>query len=131
MRARRETPIDDGGPGDVLFEHAKPNGDVFRAAKRSYRGSRPFLDLRLWVDGGRTATRQGATVPLEALPALAEALAAHAQPLNRPATPSRVPGPLEGVRLARAPSFGARNLETCDKARTAHHCRATARAPTL
>lgn len=83
MSARNQSPVDDGGPGEVLFEHSKPNGNLLRVAKRTYRGSRPFLDLREWADHGRVATKHGVTVPLEALPALMEALAAH-KPINPP-----------------------------------------------
>ena len=63
--------------GAPVWTHHKPGGDLIAAAVREWRGFR-FLNIRLWTSGGTTPTKKGATIPLEAVPGLAQALTAHA-----------------------------------------------------
>ena len=64
--------------GPLLFEAAKRGGARVRFTIASFNGSAPFLDVREWVekDGEPIPTRKGATIPLEALEPLGEALIA-------------------------------------------------------
>ncbi len=63
--------------GRVLFEYRKRGGATVKATIADYNGNR-FLDIREWVerDGEPLATRKGATMPLEAMQGLGEALTA-------------------------------------------------------
>jgi hypothetical protein len=68
--------------GRLVFEAPKRGGSCLRVMVSEYRGSR-FLDMREWVERGGelAATRKGATMPLDTMQALGEALiaASHAE----------------------------------------------------
>ena len=59
-----------------IFELAKGNTKLV-VGEREYKGAR-FLDIRDWAKDGQQATGKGATVPLEAVPDFARAVAAFA-----------------------------------------------------
>jgi hypothetical protein len=65
--------------GRVLFEH-QHRGELIRLEIASYKGG-TFGNLRRWYwskgDGDWRPTGKGCTVPLEALPALSDSLAAY------------------------------------------------------
>lgn len=51
----------------ILCELQKPGGKIMRATVTTYKGSRPFLDLREWYcDGaGEWKAGKGCTLPLD------------------------------------------------------------------
>jgi hypothetical protein len=63
-----------GGP---IWTHDKRGGDLIMAGVREFEGVR-FFDIRLWANGGTTPTRKGATIPLDAVTSLGQALTAYA-----------------------------------------------------
>lgn len=60
-----------GGP---IWTHDKGGGTLFMAGIREYEGH-SFLDLRIWTGHGKTATRKGATIPLDGIASFQLALA--------------------------------------------------------
>jgi hypothetical protein len=63
-----------------IWEHTKRDGRLV-AGEREFKGAR-FFELRLWAgDDGDKATHKGVTMPVEAVPGLARALAAYATSL--------------------------------------------------
>ena len=61
---------------DVLCELQKSGGKIMRATIATYKGSRPFLDLREWYQdaGGEWKAGKGCTVPLDRIAELHGAL---------------------------------------------------------
>lgn len=71
-----------------VWEFAKYNGRLI-AGEREFKG-RQFFELRLWTgENGDKATGKGVTMPLEAVPELAQALAAYVA-ANAPSGPENV-----------------------------------------
>ena len=58
-----------------VWQYPKRGGLVL-AGERSFKGE-TFFELRWWADGGTTPTGKGVTIPPDAVPALADALAAY------------------------------------------------------
>ncbi len=56
-----------------------PTGETIHIAVKSFNGSKPYLDIRQYVegDGGPIATKKGVTMPVESIVALEAALAAY------------------------------------------------------
>lgn len=54
-------------------------GETIHIAVKSFKGSKPYLDIRQYVegDGGPIATKKGVTMPVESIAALEAALAAY------------------------------------------------------
>ena len=75
--------------GRVIFECSKRGGSTVRFTIAEYQGSR-FLDIREWVerDGRPLATRKGATMPLQAMQGLGEALTATSRQIDASGAPS-------------------------------------------
>ncbi len=60
----------------ILCELPKPGGKIMRATITTYKGSRPFLDLREWYANGAGEFKpgKGCTVPLDRIADLHVAL---------------------------------------------------------
>lgn len=58
-----------------VWQFAK-RGGLILAGERSFKGE-TFFELRWWADGGTIPTGKGVTLPPDAVPELAEALAAY------------------------------------------------------
>ncbi len=68
-----------GGPhfiGGPIWTHDKRGGDVIVAGVREFKGTL-FLDIRVWANGGKTATPKGATIALDEIAGFARALGAY------------------------------------------------------
>lgn len=63
-----------------IWTHDKRDGKLI-AGEREYGGHR-FFELRLWAGDGGKPTPKGVTLPLEAVPGLAQAMMAYAAALN-------------------------------------------------
>ena len=55
------------------------NGETIRIAVKSFNGSKPYLDIRQYVEGEGEpiATRKGVTMPVQSIAALEAALTAY------------------------------------------------------
>ena len=60
-----------------IWQFAK-RGGLILAGERSFKGE-TFFELRWWAEGGTIPTGKGVTFPPDAVPELAEALAAYAE----------------------------------------------------
>lgn len=81
-RADDAADLPNGFTSEPVWELPKRDG-LLRAGEREYRGAR-FFELRLWARGGATPTREGVTLPCEAVPGLARALTAYVAATSRP-----------------------------------------------
>ena len=63
--------------GPELWAADKSGGRIVLRERR-FKGSALFLDLRLWANGGQTATGKGATFPPALAQSLGDALLAYA-----------------------------------------------------
>ncbi|WP_301750366.1 transcriptional coactivator p15/PC4 family protein [uncultured Erythrobacter sp.] len=77
MKLYRESTVMEGSgfTSPPVWQYPKRGGLVL-AGERSFKGEM-FFELRWWADGGTIPTGKGVTIPPDAVPALAEALAAY------------------------------------------------------
>ncbi len=68
---------DDGFTSPPVWRFPKRGGMIL-AGERRFKGE-TFFELRWWAYGGSIPTGKGVTIPPDAVPDLAEALAAYAQ----------------------------------------------------
>jgi len=68
----------DNYDGPEIWSADKAGGRIVLRERR-YKGSEIYLDLRLWVNGGATATGKGATFPPDLAHELGAVLIAYAK----------------------------------------------------